>query len=315
VRWLANPVLHFIAAGAALFMATGSRQPTPAPAERPSVVITAAQVDELRATFAAETGHPPSDADAAALVQRAVDDELLYREALARGLDRGDRSIRNRIVEKMHALAPEAADPATLLHDALALGLDRDDAIVRRMLIEKMRLLAVSAAPEADDAQLQRYLDAHADRYRAPTRVSLRHVFLATPRHGAALDRDAGALLAELRRERPSPDDAVRRGDPFPLGADFPASTAHDLARSFGPDFAGAVMDLPLRSWSGPVASPYGRHLVWLDTRQPGDVPPLADVRSRVLEDWRESQRDDRVRAAITDLRARYEVRVEQGAS
>src|SRR3989304_6172287 len=102
MRWLRAPLLHFLALGALLYALDGRGQrPEASPAPRVSreIVVTADQVRQLREDYARETGPPVTAADEAALVARAVDEELLYREALARGLDRGDRSVAWRLVE------------------------------------------------------------------------------------------------------------------------------------------------------------------------------------------------------------------------
>ena len=52
------------------------------------------------------------------------------------------------------------------------------------------------------------------------------------------------------------------------------------------------VLASPVGEWSGPFASPYGLHLVSVESRESGTPPPLFDdVRGRVLESWREAER------------------------
>src|SRR5258705_11119797 len=87
MRWLRAPLLHFVAGGAALFWLVHGSHPPAAP-----VVVTAEDVSRLRLDYTRETGLEPTAADEAALVERAVEEELLFREAVARGLDQHDRS-------------------------------------------------------------------------------------------------------------------------------------------------------------------------------------------------------------------------------
>jgi len=302
-RWLRRPALHFLVAGGLLFILA---PPDPTPTER-AIVITAAQVDALRDEFVQRTGLLPSMDEEAALIRHAVDVEVLYREALTLALDRDDRSVRHRVVEKMRFLGSAAErDPEALYREALDIGLDRDDPIVRRMLVEKMRLLATTMSPPPED-ELERFFAARQDRYRAPGRISLRHVFFSAQRRGIGLRRDAASLGA---RHLP-PEEAIALGDPFPLGHRFAAVAEQDLARTFGSDFARAAMALPAGTWSDPVPSPYGLHLVWIDTVEPPALPPFAVVRGRVLEDYRTERRETVLRDAVARLRARYQVRIE----
>src|SRR5262245_45069693 len=101
MRWLRAPLFHFVAGGFALFCVT-HRWPfaDAAPVAAP-VVLTADDVERLRADYTRDTGLVPTAADEAALVEKAVEEELLVREAMARGLDRHDRSVRNWLVEQM----------------------------------------------------------------------------------------------------------------------------------------------------------------------------------------------------------------------
>jgi hypothetical protein len=62
------------------------------------------------------------------------------------------------------------------------------------------------------------------------------------------------------------------------------------------------------------VPSPYGRHLVWIEAREPGAAPPLAAVRGQVLERWQDEQRKRRVLDLLRDLERRYPLQVESAA-
>jgi parvulin-like peptidyl-prolyl isomerase len=61
----------------------------------------------------------------------------------------------------------------------------------------------------------------------------------------------------------------------------------------------------------GPVRSSYGLHLVWVDERSPARVPPLAAVRSQVAHRLLAERGEERLRARLRTLRARYEITVE----
>jgi peptidyl-prolyl cis-trans isomerase C len=153
-----EPMVHFLALGAALFALHAAVAPRPAD----HLEITAAFVDALRAEQRERSGRLPTDAETRGLVERHVGEELLYREALALGLDRGD-------------------------------------VIVRRRLVQKMELLARASVREPTDAELAAHLAAHPDRFRAAEAVSFRHVFVSRDRHGAAAAAKADELLAALR--------------------------------------------------------------------------------------------------------------------
>jgi hypothetical protein len=268
-RLLAEPMVHFLGIGAILFMLHARLHPSGGD----RIVVSAAFIDALRQDHTRRTGQPPTADEERGLIDRYIDEEILYREALALGLDRGD-------------------------------------VIVRRRLIQKMEFVSRDAAPavEPSAAELQRFLDVHADRYREPLAASLRHVFLARDRRGDALASDAARILAELRTGA----DPGALGDPFLQGSAFARRTPRELEAIFGRPFAEAVSTLPAGAWSGPIPSSYGLHLVLVSERNEPGAPRLADVRARVRRDWIDEHREEADRAALRRLRDRHPVEIER---
>ena len=244
--------------------------------ERPVVEVTADQVEQLRARWTAQWGRAPNAAELQGLVDEAVDEEILYREAQR-------------------------------------LGLGRDDAIVRRRLAQKLTFLledAGDAVPPTEE-EIAEYFARQAKRYRRPARTSFDHVFLSGDRRADAA-RDAIALLDEVHGN--GDDGWMRLGDPFMLARSFVERTDREIAGLFGADFAQAVVDLPTGDWNGPVASTYGVHLVRVNGRTASRAPALAELRDRVVADLRQERRRERSRVAYEDLREGYEVRLPAGS-
>ena len=268
-RWLREPLLHFVVLGVALVAL--HRWVSPPPLGR-QIILSEPVLHGLRQDYLRRNGALPTASEEAALVQRYIDNEVLYREALALGLDRGDIIVRRRLVQKMEFLT-EGVDPL----------------------------------PEPTDAQLQTYLDAHAERYAVDDRVTLTHVFAGTDRHGTA----TAPLAGQWREQLLAGADPATIGDPFLRGRDFTAVTERDLAGIFGSAFAAQVMRLPIGSWSVPIASGYGMHVVRVSAHTTGHHPALAEVRSTVRRDWHDAHRADANRAALARLRQRYDIRID----
>jgi peptidyl-prolyl cis-trans isomerase C len=96
--------LQFAVLGGLLFVAARS---THAP---DTVDIASARLAALRAAEATRSGATALPGDLAAEVdQRAIEDELLYREGIRLGLDKNDGIVRQRIVQKVLFLAEEMA--------------------------------------------------------------------------------------------------------------------------------------------------------------------------------------------------------------
>jgi hypothetical protein len=311
--WLTQPGLHFVVIGLTLFAIERGRQPAR------MLAPPTGRLAQLRADFIRQTGVPPRPAEEALLAAQALDEELLYREALARGLGAGP-GIRFRLAEKVRFFdEKDQRDQDTLYREALALGLDQEDAFVRRSLVERMRLIAQREIPDGpvNDATLQPYFERHADQYRQPPRVRITQVFLSRDQHRAGrargLEQTAASVLAALRSPTPVAPDTL--GDPFPIGPAGNLMTQHDLEKLFGLEFARRVMNLPPGVWSGPLPSAYGLHIVRVETREPGRLPSLAAVRNQVERAYRLEQGEVAYAAFLSRLRTKYGVAIAQGHS
>ncbi|HKJ23203.1 MAG TPA: peptidylprolyl isomerase [Myxococcota bacterium] len=326
---LRAPLLHFLVLGALL---AGLR-----PAEPPSIVIDAAAQARLRRDFERREARPPSEAELAALVDEAIDEEVLLREAIDAGALRHDGTVVNRLVQLGRFLGPEAAasapvpaaiaaepaapgreaapggDPGGATPDdavarARALGLDRSDPVVRRYLLERARLTIASEAdtPEPSEAELRTYLAGHAEAFRTPERLRLHHVFVRgdRPDAGARAARLAAALSTRV------PEDARALGDAFPSGGRVVAS-GRELALRFGREFVAALDPAARGRWQGPIPSAHGLHLVWLEDPLPARDPRLDEVRTRVRQALLQERRTAHLRRRLDGLRARLAITVE----
>ena len=271
-----SPLVVFLLLGAGVFAV--DRWLDDAGAGR-VVTVTEEQLGAIRERWAAQWGRPPTGRELEGLIDEAVREEILYREARRRGLDRGDAIIRRRLAQKMTFLLEDSAEaPAT--------------------------------GPAAA-GDIETYYADHAERYREPRRTSFRHVFLSRERPGDP-ELDAASLLRELRA---GPRDAWRRlGDPFPLLREYADRTDQEIAELFGGGFAGALPTIAAGAWQGPFESAHGVHLVHVLGRIEPRLPSLEEIRGRVAEDLLESRRLERNEAALQALRQRYEIRMPEPA-
>jgi hypothetical protein len=272
---LREPLLHFLLLGAGLFVLFSLvGKPTE---ERPDqIVVSAAKVENLAELFRRTWRRPPTQQELDGLIADHVKEEILYREALA-------------------------------------LGLEEDDIVIRRRLRQKMEFVSEDVAPPAEpsEAELRRFLAEHADRFRAPWRVSFAQVYLSPDRRGANVRSDAERMLVALDTGKADP---AGSGDPFLLEQDYRELSGQDVERLFGGPFAAQLAELPVGRWSGPVESGYGLHLVLVRDRTPARLPDLAEVRDAVTNEWRAVRQAEANRAFYEGLRARYVVTVERPA-
>jgi hypothetical protein len=205
-------------------------------------------------------------------------------------------------VEELDYMIGQRVREEVYVREALALGLDGGDAVIRQRLQTKMEFLTESGAEalEPDDATLQAHLAANPGSFAQSALVAFEQVLLA---EGTAPD-EAAEIAARMNLGA-APGDAAQ-ATLLPPG--FPLSPVQVVDGSFGAGFFDELGTLPLGVWAGPVETPLGEHLVRVTERREARVPPLSEIRERVLRDWRASLtdrlREDRYKALLS----RYDV-------
>ena len=158
--WLREPLVHFLVIGALIFVvdeAVRSDDDNPR-----VIVIDDAVRAELVALFEDARGRPPSDREYEILVDAWLYDEVMYREAVVLGLDKGDDMFRSRLELKL-----------------------------RSMLLDSVVL------EPATDADLRAWLEANRDRYAVPQRFDFEQFQVAD----ADAEQTALQLASHLRNE------------------------------------------------------------------------------------------------------------------
>jgi hypothetical protein len=98
-RWLREPLLHFLLLGGLLFAVDHF---IAGRADDPRTIVVGAEVDaEATRVFEAARGRAPDAQELKALRAIWLDNEVLYREGLALGVDKGDSAMRERVIFKM----------------------------------------------------------------------------------------------------------------------------------------------------------------------------------------------------------------------
>ncbi len=138
-RWMREPLLHFLLLGVALFAVYAYMHRGRGGVESSQQI--ALSLDDLRQMemyFESQWHRQPTPAEFQAMVEDKVREEVLYREALA-------------------------------------MGLDKDDTIVKRRMAQKMQFLAedVAAAHEPSTAELKAWFEKNTDKFALPSRIQL----------------------------------------------------------------------------------------------------------------------------------------------
>lgn len=276
--WLASPAVAFVVIGALLFGLQALLSDR-GEGDSTRIEVTSAEVAVLSDYFTRQWNRPPTEQELRGLVDDYIRREVLYREALALGLDRGDEVIRRRMVQKLEFLTEDLASQL-----------------------------------EPSDAALQTYFQENRERYRFPERRSFRHFYFNLDERGEAGVSAAEAALAELRASPNAASRAREFGDPFMLSYEYRANSLQEVTREFGGRFAEALFELEPGGWQGPVPSSYGLHLVIVTEVEESSLPDLDEVTGYVLADYQREVRERAQEEVLAGLMERYEVEIDETA-
>lgn len=280
-RCLREPLVHFLLIGLLLFAVYGalhSGRDQGGSSKR--IELTIDDLRQLEMAFASQWRRPPTPQEFTGLVENRIREEVLYREALA-------------------------------------LGLDKEDTIVKRRMAQKMEFLAedVSAARRPKIEELKTWFEKNSQRFALPSRVSFRHLYFSPDHRRIRARDDAAQALAKLAGMPEDSPAATALADPFMFQDYYGDRAPEQVAKEFGPGFAQAIFQLKPGSWQGPIESGYGWHLIWIDSITPGRVPAFEEVEPDVKSAWMAEQHSDSWRKAYEAMRAHYEVVLPQASA
>jgi peptidyl-prolyl cis-trans isomerase C len=273
-RFLREPLVHFLLLGAALFALYHYMQPvrSPAPSSQ-QIQLSLDDLAQLALLFQSQWKRDPTPEEFSRMVEQKVESEVLYREALAKGLDKNDEIVKRRMALKMQFLAED-----------------------------------VAAAREPTTDELKSWFEKNRAKFAQAPRLGFRHLYFSPDRRGSRAHDDAAKALARLAGQPEDTKAAEGVADPFMFQEYYRDRTPDYLGKEFGPQFAVAVEKLKPGSWQGPIESGFGWHLVFVDTVIQGRVPDFEEIEGDVKTAWLSEQKALAWDKAYKDMRAKYTV-------
>lgn len=309
MRFFRSVVNQFVFAGVVLFILNLWLFPEPKPQLGPPnperVQLQAEALQQLQQTQLTEQ-------QIERIKKRELREELLFVEAVERGVIDQDLVVQRRLIRNMRFMSPEreATDEA-LLSEAWELRLHLADEVVRRRTVQVMETLIVATQPSytPTDAELLDEYNSRLSEFEEPARLSFAHVFLRPDSTG-----ERAATLVKAIRAGATPDEARGSSDVFLAGYRFRNASLLDVSRQFGDQFA---IELSAKlsdenntegAWLGPLTSIFGQHWVWLDSQTPGRVKTIDEVSVDLIRDLRRGAEDAAVEKWVDAQLASYEV-------
>jgi peptidyl-prolyl cis-trans isomerase C len=201
-----------------------------------------------------------------------------------------------------------------LYRQAMAMGLDENDPITRRRMAQKLEFLTsdIARMEKPLEGELEQYFAKNQESYRGFDIISFIHVFLDPDKPGEMTPDDAAEILAQLEAAGFPDAKAIQQGDKHLLQTSFVAVTEQEVRRQLGSSFAEAVMKLEPRKWHGPVLSGYGAHLVYVYDLEKAPPAVFGDLQARVLEDWHRQKQEQFNADFLDSLKSRYEIVIDE---
>ena len=201
-----------------------------------------------------------------------------------------------------------------LYRQAVAMGLNEDDPITRRRMAQKLEFLTSDLAMMVQPAEgeLEIYFEENQASYLQADRITFRQVFFDPDSREDTTLEDAAEVLARLQAAGIPDAWSLEAGDRFMLQNDFQSASEAEVARQMGRDFAEAVMKLEAGQWHGPVLSGYGVHLVYVFDFQKAPTTAFDEVKDAVLGDWHDEQREKFNADFLKSLKKRYDIVIDE---
>lgn len=236
------------------------------------VFISQGQVEQLSQQFSRTWMRPASEEEMDNLVKNLIRDEIYYREAVGLGLDKNDPLIQRRMRQKLEFIFED-----------------------------------ITSLTDPSDEALTLYMNEHKDKFSKKPQLSFEQIYLNYDNHQDI--KAAAENILEKLNEGGNPE---AFGDPLMIESSYRLLSQDEIKRRFGERFSLSIVTLPVGSWSGPVRSGYGVHLIRVTEKIEGRLPELNEIREKVKNEWlldaQKKLKDETFNKLLED----YEVIVEE---
>jgi peptidyl-prolyl cis-trans isomerase C len=273
---LKDPLVYFFILGLVVFSLHSFLDRTDKVEEDPHTVdVTSADIEWLRSSYEARMNRKPTQQELEVLIDNYIREEILYREALAMGLDEGDTTIKRRLVMKMTFIFEDLAE-----------------------------------TKEPTDEELKEYMKENQEKYLIPEMISYTQVYF-NPEKRENIVEEAETVLARLKSENITLEEAVLLGDPLMIDSSFRKKSPEEVSTTFGFGFTNQLFQLNGTGWQEPIESTYGLHLVYISDHTPSKIPEFENIREDVQSDFMYDHKKNVIDSAYNALKSRYTILVE----
>jgi peptidyl-prolyl cis-trans isomerase C len=272
-----EPLLHFLLIGAGIYGLYGLLAVDETGSDERIVTVTSGEIQSLTDQWLKTRMRPPTKLELTGVINDHARTRVLYREAVAMGLDKNDLVHERRLARKLESMAKSMITPG-----------------------------------EPSDAALIDWYAANIDGFKQSDLYTITQIFFdPNKRERTTLD-DAKATLDKLNSLEHMPSDLGAYGDRIMLKNYYPKLSQNELGKLFGTPFAEQIVKLEPGAWQGPIQSGYGAHLVVLNEVILVPPPAFEEVKETVKDQWMAQQVNELSERFIEGLLSRYEIVIEK---
>lgn len=234
------------------------------------IVVSEENLAHLMVSWQKTWQRSPTKEELLGLLQNHVRDEVLYREAVNRGMAENNMSVRRALVTQMNMLAESQMEQSALT-----------------------------------EKEVQSFYSLRKDQYRQEPKISFQQVYF---KQENLAQLSATALQSIMDQLDQNPEAYLEFGDPIMLPPDHNQQTPTQVGNQFGSDFAEQLFEIEVEGWTGPISSGFGSHLVKvLDKTDQADAP-LEQVWDQVVNDLLYEEKQAAKEQFYTELLRQYDV-------
>ena len=267
---LTEPLLHFLLIGLAIFL---SSYYVSKKREIHKIIIDKTVIGKLTLAWETQFGRTPNSNE----LKKAIDD-YIKQEVLVR--------------------------------EAQQLGLNQDDEIIKRRLQQKMAFIIKDniIIPDPGPAELETYFRQNAGKFSEKPKVSFSHIYFSADHSSYEKARQRAIEILHTMEGKPAPQG--RRNLEtilcFCMITIIWIKLKHKGLFGDSP-FTDSLFTVEENKWAGPFLSGYGWHLVYVNKRQGSTIPPLSEIKERVIQSYKNDKLNQMDDDAMVKLIEKYQ--------
>jgi parvulin-like peptidyl-prolyl isomerase len=265
-----------------------------------------------------DEGQPVNEAYIApirrAVIQRMVEEELLFQESGRLGIAVSTEELDDRIAAARARFDSESA----FAQEITRLHMDESQyrrKLHRQMAIDRVIERQVMPSLSVSEAEIRQFYDANPQRFKTPEEIRLSHIFIRFE-PGENTDQPTQA-----RRKMETIAAQLTQGADFAaLARDYSEEPRREYGGDLGyiergqilPQLETVSFELAVGETSPILTTGHGFHLLRVTDRKPGKVTTFEDAHTAIRQTLLQLKRDQAVKAYVDTLRKKADIRAAQ---